>query len=252
MYNYLLHSSRFPLTLWIKDSHYFWVWPTKCYSSLIRIERRLKPQCWNLVLWLFHSHPALSPPFTFYPTVLINNVELMNSSRTSASIAPQFVSRRLLRSLTFPLSSAFGPSCCCIIWNLISPCVPLVCVGLLPAADNAGPVDERGPRGGRTQTLHRTPARLQRPQEDRYLLRNTHLVPSSPNHEHTLLFLPSTHTHVSAGDFWIYWKCTFLIPNSSCVCRHHADDGILSGGDPGLTGEPEVQWCDGCIPATGL
>lgn len=36
------------------------------------------------------------------------------------------------------------------------------------------------------------------------------------------------------------------------MCRHHAADGILSGGDPGLAGEPEVQWRDGHIPASGL
>lgn len=44
---------------------------------------------------------------------------------------------------------------------------------LLPAADNEGPVDECWLRGGRTQTLHRTPARLQGPQEDRWGKKDT-------------------------------------------------------------------------------
>lgn len=36
-------------------------------------------------------------------------------------------------------------------------------------------------------------------------------------------------------------KLTILIIHWICVCRHDAADGILSGGDPGLAGEPEVQ-----------
>lgn len=94
----------------------------------------------------------------------------------------------------------------------------------LPAADNEGPMDECGTRGGRTQTLHRTPTRLQGPPEDRWA------------HTHTVVI-------------YIFSSNSENIPRTP---RHYAADGILSGRDPGLTGESEVQRRDGYLPATGL
>lgn len=56
--------------------------------------------------------------------------------------------------------------------------------------------------------------------------------------EHICSFSPLTHTMVSQ-------LRERSQPNYKLVllrmCRHYAADGILSGGDPGLPGEPEVQ-----------
>ena len=52
------------------------------------------------------------------------------------------------------------------------------------------------------------------------------------------MFIFFTHTQrpcVFFGEQWSNYDLLFL-----CACRDHAANGILSGGDPGLAGEPEV------------
>lgn len=86
-----------------------------------------------------------------------------------------------------------------ILFHLANLVILYVFFFFIPAADNEGPMDECGLRRGRTQTLHRTSARLQRPQENRY-------VADPP-------IFPLSYTGL-----WLHKEHRVLIVNDLCCC----------------------------------